>query len=59
MWRTHPAYTEARVRHQSLERAHNEARTRANAKPRHYETRSKRISLTWAVMRMNVYAIIA
>lgn len=42
-----------------LERAHNEARMRANAKPRHFETRSKRVSLKLAIMRMNVYATIA
>jgi hypothetical protein len=41
------------------ERAHNHARQRANAKPRHYETRSKRISLTFAVMRLNIYAVIS
>jgi hypothetical protein len=59
VWRTNPAYTEARLRHSTLERAHTEARSRANAKPRHFETRSKRISLDLAVMRMNVYAIIS
>ena len=46
VWRTHPAYSEARTRHQALERTHNEARSRANAKARHFETRSKRISRT-------------
>jgi hypothetical protein len=59
VWRTHPAYIEARTRHQELERAHNEARSRANAKPRYFETRSKHVSLAWAVLRMNIYAIIA
>ena len=59
VWRTHPAYSEARTRHQALERNHYEARSRANAKPRHFETRSKRISRRGAVMRLNIYAIIA
>jgi hypothetical protein len=59
VWRTHAAYSEARTLHMSYERAHNEARSRANAKPRHSETRTKRVSLTLAIMRMNVYAIIA
>jgi hypothetical protein len=47
VWRTHPAYSEARTRHQALERR------------RHFETRSKRISRRFAVMRLNIYAIIA
>jgi hypothetical protein len=59
VWRTHPAYSEARTRHQALERNHYEARSRANAKARHFETRSKRISLRGAVLRMNIYGIIA
>ena len=59
VWRTHPAYSEARTRHQALERAHTEARSRANAKARYFETRSKRISLRGAVLRMNIYGIIA
>ena len=59
VWRTHPAFSAARRRHMELERAHNEARMRANAKPRHFETRSKRVSLKLAIMRMNVYATIA
>lgn len=59
VWRTHPAYTEARSMHQNYERSHKEARDRANAKPRHYETRSKRVSLTLTIMRANVGAIIA
>jgi DDE family transposase len=59
VWRTHPAYSAVRKRHQQFERAHNEARTRANAKPRHFETRTKRVSLDLAIMRMNVYALIA
>jgi hypothetical protein len=59
VWRTHPAYSAARRRQQEFERAHTEARSRANAKARHFETRSKRISLQLAIMRMNVYALIA
>jgi hypothetical protein len=43
----------------TLERAHTEARSRANTKPRHFETRSKRISLKLAVMRLNIWAVIA
>jgi hypothetical protein len=59
VWRTHPAYIEARTMHQNYERTHKEARDRANAKPRHFETRSKRVSLKLAVLRSNVGAIIA
>jgi len=59
VWRTHPAYTEARSMHQNYERTHKEARDRANAKPRHYETRSKRVSLKLTILRANVGAIIA
>lgn len=59
VWRTHPAYSAARRRHMALERGHHEARMRANAKARHFETRSKRVSLTLTIMRMNVYALVA
>jgi hypothetical protein len=59
VWRTHPAYTSVRTHHMEHERDHNHARQRANAKPRHYETRSKHVSLTFAVMRLNVYACIS
>lgn len=45
--------------HNNYERSHKEARDRANAKPRHFETRSKRVSLTLAIMRANAGAIIA
>ena len=45
--------------HMNYERAHNEARSRANAKARHFETRSKRVSLDLAIMRMDAYALIA
>ena len=45
--------------HLNYERSHKEARDRANAKPRHFETRSKRVSLTLTIMRANVGAIIA
>ncbi len=58
VWRTHPAYSEARTRHQELERNHYEARARANGKARYFETRSKRISRNGAVLRLNIYAII-
>jgi uncharacterized membrane protein (DUF485 family) len=43
----------------ALERGHHEACMRANVKARHFETRSKRVSLTLTIMRMNVYALIA
>jgi hypothetical protein len=46
VWRSHPAYNEA----------HKEARDRANAKPRQFERRSKRVSLMLTVMRANVGA---
>ena len=59
VFRTHPAYIEVRNMHQTYERTHQEARARANAKPRHFETRSKRVSLTLAVMRANAGAIVA
>lgn len=42
VWRTHPAYSEARTRHQALERNHYEARSRANGKARHFETAPNR-----------------
>jgi hypothetical protein len=53
------AYSEAPTRHQALERNHDEPRARANGKPRHFETRSKRISRRFAVLPLNVYAIAA
>ncbi len=59
VWRTHPAYIEARSMHQNYERSHKEARDRANAKPRHFETRSKRVSLKLTIMRANIGALIA
>ena len=59
VFRTHPAYIEVRNMHSSFERAHNEARARSNSKPRHFETRSKRVSLTLAIMRADAGALIA
>jgi hypothetical protein len=59
VFRTHPGYTEVRSMHSSYERSHNEARSRATAKPRYFETRSKRVSLSLAVMRANTGALIA
>jgi hypothetical protein len=59
VFRTHPAYCEVRSMHSSYERSHNEARSRAAAKPRYFETRSKRVSLRLTVMRANTGALIA
>ena len=57
VWRTHPAYAEARLMHQNYERSHKEARSRSNAVPRHFETRSKRVSLQLVILRANVAAL--